>query len=904
MSGGKDSGAAAVAVAAGAQPSGGPLASTERLTHHQRDQLQRLLITTVAGCTLMALVMVVSARLLIGQFASIERTDAEQKAAQIYHAAETDVHQLAGVNRNNAEWDDAVEFVTSRDRAFVNSNFNATTLSDLRFDFSAVLDPQGQPLFSALYDRASHELISPAPAGLLNELLSILAASKSPESLASGELVRTSRGLMALSSIQIKRSDRSAATGAYMVAGRELGAAEVARFAETSQLPVSLVPLSDAALPDGTASSPGTSTFARVQDDATIRGYAVLRDFTGVPVALLRTEVPRGVFHLGLRTTLWLMGGGAVILLLFSGLVIGLVLKLRRTLGQYEEAQARLQRLAAQLREIVLLVRASDLRIVDANDAAVSALGTSLKELTTRRLDDLYPDIIIEQLLHTLQEESAMRLESTSLVTPQRQRILTDSTVTWLDNTSREYLCVVSSDVSHRERVEDLRKEKERQLARLAHYDTLTGLPNRQRLIALLGKTLRQTKTAAKQVNALYYLNIDDLKSVNESYGLALGDQVLRILAKRLRAGLDAQCLLARVGGDEFVVVVPMLPDMAAVDDLASRMQTLLEAPVLIEDLTVAVSACIGMALFPDHGVNAETLLRHANMAMYAAKQAGPRQTRLFSVEMSIEAKERADMVKCLREALGRQEMRLDYEPVFDVPSGRVAYLDGAPVWEQAEFGALDRVALFEAAEKAHLLPELGRELVRLAVADLRRWKELGLHVVPTILGVAPAQLDGALPDAAARQAAEAAVECRLLCFAVASDALKPEAEHLRHAIERLRSAGFAVLGDCVAPRLPSPEIPLDGIRLAPVLIEQLSESPDRSASVRRLLQEAQASARRVTAQGVSSAQQMAVLTELGCQGAQGPFLSPVQSAHACQSLLAGTAEGPGSRRDAVRSVG
>lgn len=184
------------------------------------------------------------------------------------------------------------------------------------------------------------------------------------------------------------------------------------------------------------------------------------------------------------------MGGSALILLLFTTLVVRVLLKLHQTLDQYQHSQARLQRLAAQLRDIVLLLRASDPKIVDTNDAAVGALG--LKELRTRRLDHLYPDIVTDQLLHTLYEESLVRLESTALVRPQRRRILTDSTVTWLDNSSREILRAVSSGVSHRARVEDLRKEKQRQLARLARYDRLTGLPNRQRLIAQLEKTLRR----------------------------------------------------------------------------------------------------------------------------------------------------------------------------------------------------------------------------------------------------------------------------------------------------------------------------------------------------------------------------------------------------------------------------
>lgn len=903
MSEGKGSVSGTAAVAASTRASDAPLASTQGLTRHQRGQLRRLLLTAVAGCGLLGLAVLVSARLLIGQFASIERSDTEQKAAQIFHAAETDVRQLGGLNRNNAEWDDAVEFVSSHSQTFLDSNFNATTLGDLRLDLSAIVDEKNQLLFSALYERASRHLASPAPPELTAELLSIVSAQAAhPERLAMGEIVRTGRGLMELSSIEIKRSDRSGATGARMLAGRLLGPAEIARFADTSQLPVALVPLSDTVLPPGSIHASGASAFARPVDDTTIRGYAVLRDYTGTPVALLRTQVPRDVFRLGVRSTSWLLGGSALLLMAFGAAVIGLVLRLRKTLDQYDEAQFRLQRLASQLRDIVLLVRASDLRILDANDAAVKVLGASVGELTVRRLDDLFPDIIIDQLVHTLQEETSMRLESIPLMTPQRKRILTDSTLTWLDDTNREIICVVSSDVSHRERAEDLRKEKERQVARLAHYDSLTGLPNRHRLLALLGKTMRQVRASVRELNALYYLNLDDLRSVNESHGLACGDQVLRILARRLRAGLDAQYLLARVGGDEFAVVATMLPDMAAVEELGARIETLIEAPMQIDEATVAVSACAGIALFPDHGVNAETLLRHADMALHAAQHAGPRQMRVFSVELSIEAKGRADMARSLREALTRHEIRTDYEPVFDIETGRLAYLDCAPVWEEPEFGVLDRGALFEAVEKAHLLPEFGRELMRLVTSDLQRWKGQGRGPVPVILAIGPAQVDAALAEVATRQVAEAGVDAPLLMFSIAASSLTAQAEPLRHAIERLRSAGFAVLADCSGPALPPADYPLAGLRLAPALVAQFSGSASPPAALRRQLQEARRSGRCLIAQGVDAMEGLAAITEIGCTAAQGSYLGPVQTARQCESLLAVSGEAPAE--GAIRSQG
>jgi EAL domain-containing protein (putative c-di-GMP-specific phosphodiesterase class I)/sensor domain CHASE-containing protein len=297
----------------------------------------------------------------------MESGETEQEAAQLYRAQAAGFAQLSITNRNIAEWDDAADFVTSRNPGFLTSNFTAPAFGELHIDLAWILDKRGESLFSGLYNRAAHTLASPAPDLLLAQIANVLRADEHglPKS-AAGELVQTSSGPMAISVWEITRTDRSAPTGALMVAGRLLGGEEIARAAETSQMPVALTMIANAAL--GAQSLPNAvlqwvqserapDTFSYERSPDVIEGYALIRDYRGIPLAVLSTQHRRDIYALGLRTTRWLLGIIAFAFMIFISVLLGLSLRLHRTLLDYEAARHRPQRLVRPRSDMALLAQ-------------------------------------------------------------------------------------------------------------------------------------------------------------------------------------------------------------------------------------------------------------------------------------------------------------------------------------------------------------------------------------------------------------------------------------------------------------------------------------------------------------------------------------------------------------------
>jgi len=883
-----------------------PPASIERLIKSRQRQLRALLILTAAGIVAVTLIMAIAGRLLVQRFAQVERSDAEQKAAQLYHAAAADLAQLSITNRNNAEWDDAADFVVSRSPGFLSSNFTAPTLGELHIDLAWILDKNGESLFSGLYDRATHTLASPAPGPLLAQIAEVLRTHEhNMLQSTAGEVIRTSSGLMAISVMEITRTDRSAPTGALMLAGRLLGAEEIARIAETSQLPLVLTMLPDSAngagdLPQAVLqwahSANGSPTFAYERGPDVIAGYALIRDFKGAPVALLSTQHRRDIYALGLRTATWLLGSIALALIIFTSVLLGLSLRLRRTLLDYEVAQQRLQRLARQLRDMVLLVSPHDLCIVDANEATLTKLGCTLEQIRTRTLTELYPQLTAHRLESLPRSGDGTAYESMPLSGQSGTRIWTDVTVNWLNEGQQDYWCLVATDVTHREEVGDLKRENKRQLSHIAQHDALTGLPNRVYLNKHLKRKFEEAASAPENFNALYYINIGQFKNINDVHGHGVGDRVLKVLAKRLRASLAAEDVLARVGGDEFAIAVAQLPAMSAVEGLAARIQTVLRAPIVIEDKSVSLSCSIGIALFPDHGSGIETLLKHAEIAMYGAKEAGRGQHRLFSLDMKLEIKGRADLLQSLREAIGTSQLRLTYQPIFDLKTGQLAAFEALPEWEHPENGLMPRETFIAAAEEGHLMAELGGALLEMACDALKRWGVQSMPIVPIALHLSPRQLEQTdFVDVVGRLCAGAGVQPHNLHFQLSEGAFRENLERIRPALQELRRNGHKVFMDEFAfgAGYSSPSqfahVPVDGIKLAAALLDQEASALIRLPLIRAILEMSRTLGLTTIADGVHTVDQLAILIEQGCELAQGPFLGNSLTAGDAESLLTRT---------------
>jgi diguanylate cyclase (GGDEF)-like protein len=418
------------------------------------------------------------------------------------------------------------------------------------------------------------------------------------------------------------------------------------------------------------------------------------------------------------------------------------------------------------------------------------------------------------------------------------------------------------------------RQRAEAELQRFARYDGLTGLPNRSFFNETLQRTLaRVTRERARL--ALIFVDLDGFKAVNDRLGHGVGDKVLQTVAERLRTVTRSSDVVARIGGDEFVLLVQSL---ARADDAALVARALLDRiarPCVVDGHDLTLGASAGIAVCPEDGSEAGVLLHHADLAMYRAKQEGRNTYRFFTVEMSERALARMSLLDSLREALERQQFEIAYLPVFE--GGRPTALEALLRWRHPTLGLVPPGAFIAQAEESGLILPLGVHVLRVAsrlVASLAR-SEIRLvvnlsprqfaepHLFETVRqalevsGLPPSRLELDLTEATVmgdgqetsgrlRQLRELGVRLALDDFGTGT-----------FSIGRLRAHGFSSL------------------KIDRSLVSRLADSPEHAIQVEAILALAGALEIEVVAEGVESEPQRRFLEERGCTRLQGFLLSP-----------------------------
>jgi diguanylate cyclase (GGDEF)-like protein/PAS domain S-box-containing protein len=837
---------------------------------------------------------------LIASFQEVEATAMAQKTLQIYRAFEADLRQLAISNRDYAEWDDAAEFVRSGDARFIAANFVRETLTGMHVDLVWIVDRDGREIYSCFTDRSATPVVSPAPRAYLQGLERFIGHDRELLRLSAAErIVNTAHGLAAVSALEIKRTDRTGSTGATMLFARFIEQDDVARVREATQLPITMIRLapgvSPAALPASVKAwidSPQapSNVFVLPDDERQITGYALVRTLAHMPVALFVTHSTRDVYALGRRTT-WSMITGIVALFLAMGAAVGtLILRLRRSFAARHSLETRYNNIAAQLPEAIVLADANSFAIVEANDAAIRALGCDREYLHARTIQDIFPEVTLATL------NAVATAHQTRTICPSRARradggwVDAEVAITSMDVGAQRLLTLVGHDISHRREAEKLERMNRRKLMQLAQHDALTGLPNRLYLHSRLPKVLKKVE-GGDRLLALVYVDVDHFKNVNDSRGHGSGDQLLQIIARRMRAAVAAQDLVARISGDEFVVVASLLSDMQAIEDLAARLHTAVNAPVVLEGEPIAVTASLGIAVYPNDGIDVKTLLKHADIALYQAKEAGRDCHRFFAADMDLRVIEHVALEQSLRHAVGSKQIFMEYQPIIDLKTGLVGSLEALMRWRHPERGIIPPGQFIPVAEKSGLIVELGREALVQVIAQIRAWLDADVPLVPIAVNVSPLQFDrtdfAALVSTLSKQAG---VDPCWLRFEITESAVLKEPEKLIGTLKTLRELGSKVLIDDFGTGYSSlnylSRLPVDILKIDRAFVRDLGKDTVRAPIITAVIELAKRLGMMTVAEGVETAEQAQMLREQGCDYAQGYHYSKPVAARHCRSLL------------------
>lgn len=434
-------------------------------------------------------------------------------------------------------------------------------------------------------------------------------------------------------------------------------------------------------------------------------------------------------------------------------------------------------------------------------------------------------------------------------------------------------------DISERRQVDD-------QLRRLALHDVLTGLPNR----LLLYDRAEQAFAVAKRTKtsvALLLMDLDGFKDINDAYGHHVGDILLQEVAIRLRARLRESDTLARLGGDEFAMLLPE-NDARGAFAAATMLRASLEAPLTIEGTRMPLAASLGISLFPADGEDPLTLLRRADIAMYAAKRL-PSGVALYEEGSDLAGAARLGLASDLRDALRDGGLHLNYQPVVDLATRRVSMMEALARWDHPRLGVVPPVEFIALAERVGLMPQLSSWALKGALDKAREWHARGIDIA---VNMAVSDLsDPTFPDRVREAVEEAGVAPAVLHLEVTESGVMSEPEKILSCLERLRDIGVRLAIDDFGTGSSSlaylHRLPIHACKIDRSFVRRLTSEASSVAIVRATIELAHALNLRVIAEGVEDSVTLEVLRAMGCDLAQGYFISEPIAAGATESWLA-----------------
>ena len=422
------------------------------------------------------------------------------------------------------------------------------------------------------------------------------------------------------------------------------------------------------------------------------------------------------------------------------------------------------------------------------------------------------------------------------------------------------------------------RKEAEGQLAFLANHDSLTNLPNR----SLFDDRLRQALARADRGDgfALCFIDLDRFKLINDSLGHAAGDAVLVEVARRLGAICRGGDTLARLAGDEFVMLLEGMGDAGAATGVARRILAALASPVQAGGRDIDVAASLGLALYPDDGNDMASLLSNADAAMYAAKAAGRNTFRFYDEAMNRRASQRLALETDLRRAVARQQLELFYQPQIHSVDGRLAGVEALLRWRHPERGLVSPIEFIPLAEEAGIITELGEWALAEAARQIVDWRRRGIAVPRMAVNLSPRQFHAAdLADRVEHILAAAGAPSEWIELEITESAAMAHPEGAVRVLHRLRERGIQVAMDDFGTGHSSlamlRTLPLNVLKLDRGFVQHLPDSETDAAVASAVVTLARRLGLSVVAEGVETDAQQKFLANIGCDILQGFLFSP-----------------------------
>lgn len=536
--------------------------------------------------------------------------------------------------------------------------------------------------------------------------------------------------------------------------------------------------------------------------------------------------------------------------------------------------------------EGIFLVSRSTMCFVEINATACQMLGYTRDELfqlgpeavatiALSQLENIYDAIILEQGSQESSETQFRRKDGSKLQVEIR-RHAQRSGADWI-------IVGIVRDITER-------KEAAKRLHHMAHYDALTGLPNRSLFYETLNKTLLHAE-GASWVVAVLFVDLDYFKNVNDTLGHAIGDELLIQCSRRMVQCVRIRDTVGRLGGDEFGLILRIQDQQQSAAVVANKIREALRTPFELHGHEFSMTASIGITLHPDDASDAETLIKYADTAMYRAKQAGRDTFRFFTAQMNVDVLARLELETALRKAIDNNEFVLYYQPKVDLDSGRIVGVEALLRWMRPGHGMVLPATFIPLLEETGLIVQVGTWVIATACKQIGVWTRSSVGPLQVSVNIAGRQfVEGDLELDVTQALEENDIPADLIELELTEGSLMANTERTIAILDNLKARGVQISIDDFGTGYSSlaylRRFPIDKLKIDIAFIRDITESQDDAVIALTIIQMAHSLKLDVIAEGVETQMQLAYLKHHGCDQIQGYYFSPPLPVPELEQLL------------------
>ena len=433
---------------------------------------------------------------------------------------------------------------------------------------------------------------------------------------------------------------------------------------------------------------------------------------------------------------------------------------------------------------------------------------------------------------------------------------------------------VSARDITEKKINEERLIASEKELEFLAHNDSLTGLPNRILLHERISHAIANTTRSGLMV-ALCFIDLDNFKKINDSFGHSYGDEILKQFSERIGDVIRVCDTLSRIGGDEFILLVENVKEVDEIDPIVTKIQTIFNEPFLVKEQKFFLSASIGISLYPEHGLESETLIKNADAAMYKAKDAGKNTYAFYTLDMTIASYERIGMENALREAIGAKQFLVYYQPQIDFKTNQVCGLEALVRWNHPIEEILSPNRFIELAEETRLILEIGAFVLEQACFDLLTLRKEGLFEGTVSINISGVQIEYSdFLSTLERAITMSGIEPSLLEMEVTESFIMNDPERWIALLKQMQALGVSIAIDDFGTGHSSlsylRKLPIDKLKVDMSFVKDIPQREDACAIVNSIIDLAQNMKIATLAEGIETKEQERYLQEHGCEQGQG----------------------------------